>query len=64
MYYIYMAKYCWWYGRFQYIRPVRVEYVAQVSSVTTLFIDHWNVFQNIRHADRQTGRQTDLQLPK
>ena len=40
---------------FQYIRAVRVDYVVQKSSVTTLYIDHWQVC----HADRQTDRQTD-----
>ena len=44
---------------FQYIRSVRVEYVVQVSSATTFYIDHWNVFENIRHADKRTDRQTD-----
>ena len=52
----YMAKYCLWYGIFQYIRSVRVEYIVRISSVTTLHIDDWNVFENIRHADRQTNR--------
>ena len=25
-----------------------------ISSVPTLYIDHWNVFENISHADRRT----------
>ena len=48
----YMAKFAWWYSVFQYIRPVRVEYVVRISSVTTLYIDYWKVFKDIRHADR------------
>ena len=43
----------------QFIRSVNVEYVVRISSVTTLYIVHWNVFVYIRHADRQTDRQTD-----
>ena len=56
-----MAKFTWWYGMFQYIRPVRVEYVVRISSVTTLYIDHWKVLESIRLADRRTDRQTDRQ---
>ena len=44
-----------WYGMFQYIRSVRVEYVVGISSVTTLYIRS-NVFENVRNADRQTDR--------
>ena len=39
----------------KYIRSVRGEYVVRISSVTTFYIDDWSVFENIRHADRQTG---------
>ena len=53
----YMAKFAWWYGMFQYIRSVRVEYVIQISSVTSLYIGHWKLFENISLADRQTDRQ-------
>ena len=56
----YMAKFAWWYSMFQYIRPVRVEYVARISSVTSLYIGRWQVFENISLADRQTDRQTDM----
>ena len=63
-----MAKVAWWYGMLQYIRSVRVEYVVRTSSVTSLYIDHWNVCENISHADRQTvrqrDRQTSLHFPK
>ena len=52
----YMAKFAWWYGMFQYIRSVRVEYVVRISSVTSLYIGHWKVFENISLADRQTDR--------
>ena len=56
----YMAKFAWCYGMFQYVRSVWVEYVIRTSSsVTTLYIDHWKVFENISNADRQTDRQTD-----
>ena len=34
----------------------RVEYVVRISYVTTLYIDHWKVFENIINADRQTDR--------
>ena len=56
-----MAKFAWWYGMFQYIwsASLRVEYIARISSVTTLYIDHWKVFETLSHADRQTDRQTD-----
>ena len=37
----YMAKFAWWYGMFQFIRPNRVEYVVRISCVTTLYIDQW-----------------------
>ena len=40
----YMAKFAWWYGMFQYIRSVRVEYVVRISSVTSLYIGNWKVF--------------------
>ena len=60
----YMAKCAWWYGTFQYIRSVRVEYVVRVSSVTSLYIGHWKVFENPGLPDRQTDRQADLHLPK
>ena len=40
----------------QNIGSVRVEHVVRISSVTTLYIDHWKVFENIIHADRQTDR--------
>ena len=36
----YVAKFAWWYGMFQYIKFVRVEYVVRVSSVTTSYIVH------------------------
>ena len=53
---------------FEYIRSVRVEYVVRISSVTTFYIDHWNVFENVSHADRQTDTfvttQTDTQFYK
>ena len=53
---------------FQYIRPVRVEYVIRISSVTSLHIGHWKVFENISLADRQTDRfaftKTETQLYK
>ena len=52
-----MAKFASWYGIFQYIRPVRVEYVVRISSVASLYIGHWKVFKNISLADRQTDRQ-------
>ena len=55
-----MAKFAWWYSMFQYIRCVMVEYVERVSSVTTLYIDHCKVFENISLADRQTDRQTNM----
>ena len=45
---------------FQFIRSVRVEYVVRVSSVTSLYIGHWKVFDNISLADRQT----DIYLTK
>ena len=48
---------------FQYIRSVRVEYVVRISSVTTLYTDHWKVFENISNADRQTD-ETDFHLPQ
>ena len=51
-----MAKFAWWYGMFQYIRPVRFEYVIRISSVTTLYIGHWKMLENISHADRQTDK--------
>ena len=57
----YMAKFAWWYGTFQYIRSVMVEYVGRISSVTSLYIGHWKVFENVSLADRQTERQTDRQ---
>ena len=41
-----------------YIMSVRVEYAVRISSAATLYIDHWNVFENSRHADRQTDRHT------
>ena len=44
----------------QYMRSVRVEYVLRISSVTSLYIGNWKVFENIGLADRQT----DLHLPK
>ena len=44
---------------FKYIRSVRVEHAVRISSVTTLYIDNWNLFENLRHARRQTDRQTD-----
>ena len=34
----------------------RVESVVRISSVTTSYIDHWKVFENKSHADRQTDR--------
>ena len=59
----YMAKFAWWYGMFQCIRSVGVEYVVRISSATSLYIGHWKGFKNIsladRQTDRQTGRQTD-----
>ena len=57
MYYI--ANFAWWYSMFQHIRSVRVEYVVRISSVTSLYIDHWKVFENINLPDRQTDRQID-----
>ena len=33
----------WWSSMFQDMRSVRVEYVVRTSSVTTEYIDHWNV---------------------
>ena len=54
-----MAKFAWWYGMFQYIRSVRVEYVVRISSVTSSYIGRWKVLKNISFADRQTDRQTD-----
>ena len=48
---------------FQYIRSVRVEYVVRISSITSLYIGHWKVFENISLADRQTDT-TDFHLPK
>ena len=54
-----MAKFALWYGMFQYIRSVWFEYVVRISSVTSLYIGHWRVFENISLADRQTDRQTD-----
>ena len=42
------AKFPWWYGMFQYIKSVRVEYVVRISYVTTLFTNHWKLFENIR----------------
>ena len=58
-----MAKFAWCYGMFQYIyiRSVRVEYVVRISSVTTLYINHW--MESV-HADRQTDRQADKQIRK
>ena len=44
----------WRYGMFQSIRAVRVEYAVRISSITTLHISHWNVFEIVRHADRRT----------
>ena len=58
----YMAKLARWYGMFQYIRGVRVEYVVRISSVTTLYIDHWNVFKHISRPDWQTDRQIGRQV--
>ena len=62
------AKFAWSYGIFQYIRSVRVESVVRISSLPTLYIDHWKVFENTRHADRQTDRfeltDTDNQFYK
>ena len=55
----FMAKFAWWYGMFQYIRSVRAEYVVRISSVITLYIEHWKLSENISQADRQTDRQTD-----
>jgi len=61
----YMAKFALWYGMFQYIRSVRVENVVRISIVTSLYIGHWKVFENISlRTDRQTDRQTRLQLPQ
>ena len=64
----YKAKPAWWCGMFQYVRSVRVKYAVRVSSVTTLYIDHCRVFENISLADRQTDRQTNIHpssnLPK
>ena len=37
-----------------YMRSVKVEYVVQVSSVTSLYIGHRIVFGNMSLADRQT----------
>ena len=54
-----MAKFAWGYGMFQYIRSVRVAYVVRISSVTSLYIGYWKVFENLSLADRQTDRQTD-----
>ena len=45
---------------FQYIRKVRVEYVIRISSVTTLYIDYWNVCSKIY--DMRTDRQTDRHI--
>ena len=56
----YTAKFSWWYGMFQYIRSVRVKYVVRISSVTSLYIGHWKVFENISLADRQTDRQINI----
>ena len=53
---------------FQYIRSVRVEYVVRISSVTSLDIGHWKVFENISSADRETNRfaftKTEIQFYK
>ena len=60
----YMASFAWWYGMFQYIRSVRVEYVVQISSGTTIYIDHqWKVFGKSKPCG-QIGRETSLHLPK
>ena len=48
----YMAKFAWWYGMFQYIRSVRVEYVVRISSVTTFHANYWIIFETVRHSDR------------
>ena len=56
MSYKYMAKFAWWYGMFQYIRPVRVEYVVRISSVTSIYIGHWKVFEEMSLADRYADR--------
>ena len=58
----YMAKFAWWYGMFQYIRSVRVEYIVRIPAVTSLYIGHWKVLKikalrTDRETDRQTGRQ-------
>ena len=34
----YKANFAWCYGLFQYVRPVRVEYVVRISPVTTIYI--------------------------
>ena len=50
----FMAKFAWWFGMFQYIRSVRVEYVVRIPSVTSLYIGHWKVFESIAlRTDRQ-----------
>ena len=54
----YMAKFTWWYGMFQYLRSVRVEYVVRKSSVTSLYIGHWKVLRKYKPCG-QTDRQTD-----
>ena len=62
----YMAKFTWWYGMFQYIRPVRVEYVVRISSVTTLYIyrplESARKYKACGQTYRQTDRQTDIQI--
>ena len=49
---------------FQCIRSVRVACIVRISSVTSLYIGHWKMFENITLADRQTDRQANLHLPK
>ena len=53
----YVAKFAW-YGMFQYIRSVRVDYVVQLSSVTTLYpsLESVRKYKPCRQTDRQTNR--------
>ena len=55
----YMVKFARWYDIFPDIRSVRVKYVVRISSVTSLYIGHWKLFEKISLADRQRDRQTD-----
>ena len=62
----FMAKFAWWYGMLQSNKPIRVEYVVRLSSVTTISIGHWKVFESINHGgkDIRSYRQKSLQIPQ